>query len=183
MEPRATVERRSLRGSERRVVRALGEAMFSEDGEVSPARLDVLVDEVDAHVSAASRALSLGMRVLLFLVRISPILIFFRLRTIEKLSVGERVQVLSRLERSKLAGLSLAWVGWRTVTTLVFYEDPVELDALGYTVHERARYKRALPVVASAPPIPAESGVRLKDLDADDDHEHDHEHLDQPRVA
>lgn len=160
------------------VVRAIAEAMFSEDGEVDDARLDAHVHEVDAHVTAASRPLCAGLRILLFVVRIAPVLLFFRLSTIERLPVRERVTVLSRLERSKLVGLSLAFVGWRTVMTLVFYEHPVELRAIGYTVDERSRYKRglALPVLTTAP-APAESGVRLKDPDslaseaADDHHE------------
>lgn len=155
-------------------MRAIAEAMFSEDGEVDDTRLDEHVDEVDAHVTSASRTLCISLRMLLFVVRISPVLMLFRMRTLEKLSVAERVVVLSRLERSKLTGLSLAFVGWRTVMTLVFYEHPVELRALGYTTNERVRYKRALPVMA--PPVPAESGVRLRDPDSEigiaaDDHE------------
>jgi len=46
------------------------------------------------------------------------------LRTLERLTVDERVAVLTALERSRLAPLSLAFIGWRTVMTLVFYEDP-----------------------------------------------------------
>lgn len=169
----ADVERRCLRGSERRVVRAIAEAMFSEDGEVDGARLDAHVLEVDAHVTAASPMLCFGLRLLLLVVRIAPVLLFFRLRTLENLSVAERVVVLSRLERSRFTGLSLAFVGWRTVMTLVFYEDPVELRALGYTSHERSRYKRGLPIAppAAAVPVPAESGVRLRDPDASSERE------------
>ena len=173
----ADVERRCLRGSERRVVRAIAEAMFSEDGEVDAARLDAHVHEVDAHVTSASRVLCLGLRLLLLVVRISPVLLFFRFRTLEKLSVAERVVVLARLERSRFTGLSLAFVGWRTVMTLVFYEDPVELRALGYTSNERSRYKRGLPIAPIAPtmpaavPVPAESGVRLRDPDASSERE------------
>lgn len=167
------VERRCLRASERRVVRAIAEAMFSEDGEVDGARLDAHVLEVDAHVTAASPMLCLGLRLLLLVVRIAPVLLFFRLRTLENLSVAERVVVLSRLERSRFTGLSLAFVGWRTVMTLVFYEDPVELRALGYTSNERSRYKRGLPIAppAATVPVPAESGVRLRDPDASSERE------------
>jgi len=171
------VERRSLRASERRVVRAIAEAMFSEDGEVESARLDAHVHEVDAHVTSASRVLCLGLRLLLLVVRISPVLLLFRFRTLEELSVAERVVVLARLERSRFTGLSLAFVGWRTVMTLVFYEDPVELNALGYTSNERSRYKRGLPIApitVTTPalvPVPAESGVRLRDPDASSERE------------
>ncbi|MBS2016855.1 MAG: hypothetical protein JST00_28475 [Deltaproteobacteria bacterium] len=184
-EPRATRERRCLRAGERRVVRAIAEAMFSEDGEVESARLDALVDEVDEHVTAASPMITIGMRLLLVLVHFAPALVFFRLSTLGSLSVADRVKVLSRLERAQGSGLSLvslAFVGWRTVLTLVFYEDPVELQAIGYTSNERTRYKRALPL---AVPVPAESGVRLKDVDSETDLEaaHDAGETHEPRVA
>ena len=177
--------RTTLTPQDRVVLRAVAEAMFSEDGEVSPERLDAHLDEVDAFISSASKPLRAGLRFALFVVRIAPVLLFFRLRTIEALPIDERVRVLARLERSPLAYLSLAFIGWRTVMTLVFYEHPVELATLGYVSDERAVYKRRLalaPVavlarvaesvpepVGVAPPA-AESGVRLRDLDLDSAH-------------
>ena len=95
--------------------------MFSQDGEVERERLDAHLDEVDSFISSASKPLRFGLRITLFVVRIAPLLFFFRMRMIEKLSVDDRVEILSRLERSRLAGLSLAFIGWRTVMTLVFY--------------------------------------------------------------
>ena len=161
-------DRHTLTGRDRVVVRAIAEAMFSQDGEVSAARLDAHVTSVDRYVSAASRGIRFGLRVALLVVRFAPLIMLFRLRTLERLPVDERVALLARLEQSRLALLSLAFVGWRTVTTLVFYEDPTELRNVGYVGEERARYKRALPVVtaaaslvASVPP-PEESGVRLR---------------------
>ena len=44
--------------------------------------------------------------------------------------------------------------------TLLFYEDPMELRALGYADGDRKRHLRMLPA-------PLESGVRLRDLDVD----------------
>ena len=95
---------------------------------------------------------------------------------LESLSVDERVTVLTRLERSRFAELSLAFIGWRAVMTMVFYEHPAELEALGYA-SERKVYKRHLALVPAAAPMPAvapppeESGVRLRD-DADEDSAH-----------
>lgn len=160
--------------------------MFSQDGEVGGERLDAHLDEVDAFVSSASKPLRAGLRVALFIVRIAPVLLFFRMRMLETLGVDERVAVLTRLERSPLANLSLAFIGWRAVMTLVFYEHPIELEALGYRGAERKVYKRRLalaparvpsldslgPRVAAPvapPPPPEESGVRLRDADAGDD--------------
>lgn len=172
-------------------MRAIAEAMFSEDGEVEASRLDALVDEVDEHVTAASPMITVGMRLLLVLVHLAPALVFFRLSTLGALPVADRVKVLSRLERAQGSGLSLlslAFVGWRTVLTLVFYEDPVELQAIGYTSNERTRYKRALllaPLPAASVPVPAESGVRLKDVDSERALEiaHDAGDTHEPRVA
>lgn len=157
--------RRTLSSSDRFVLRAMAEAMFSEDGEVVRARLDANVREVDAFVSAASRMTRLGLRIALLFVRLSPILLFFRLSMLERLSVADRVTILSRLERSTWSNLSLAFIGWRTVLTLVFYEDETELRQLGYAP-TRERYKRALPMVATATPVPVDSGVRLRDTDS-----------------
>lgn len=137
--------------------------MFSEDGEVSPERLDAHVEEVDAFVSAASKPFRFGLRVALWIVRVSPILMLFRWRTLEKLSLAERVTLLGRLERSRVANLSLAFIGWRTIMTLAFYEDPVELRAIGYTTDERRRHQRRLAIAVVPPAL--ESGVRLKDAD------------------
>jgi hypothetical protein len=161
--------------------------MFSQDGEVEGGRLDAHLDEVDAFISNASKLTRVGLRLALFVVRLAPVLLFFRMRMFESLSVDERVSVLTRLERSRFAELSLAFIGWRSVMTIVFYEQPAELEALGYS-SERKVHKRRLalvaaavpkpmpmpmpmPMVAMAPP-PDESGVRLRD----DEHEHAHEH-------
>ena len=159
--------------------------MFSQDGEVDESRLDAHVEQVDGFISNASKQLRLGLRLALFIVRIAPVLLFFRMRMLESLSVDERVTVLARLERSRFAEMSLAFIGWRAVMTMVFYEHPAELEALGYASDERKVYKRRLalvpmaapipmpmpiPLVAVAPP-PEESGVRLRG-DADEDSGH-----------
>lgn len=183
--------RTTLRRSDRIVVRAIAEAMFSQDGEVTEARLDAHVADVDDYVSAASKPIGVGLRIALFVVRIAPILMLMNLRTLERLTVDERVAVLTALERSRLAHLSLAFIGWRTVMTLVFYEDPIELLSIGYAGEERLRHKRRLPALVVAPalvglapavrpaphvlvgvaPPAEESGVRLRtDGDADSEH-------------
>jgi hypothetical protein len=172
-------ERSTLTCGDRIVLRAVAEAMFSQDGEVEGGRLDAHLDEVDAFISNASKLTRVGLRLALFVVRLAPVLLFFRMRMFESLSVDERVSVLTRLERSRFAELSLAFIGWRSVMTIVFYEQPAELEALGYS-SERKVHKRRLALVATAAPMPLvamapppdESGVRLRD----DAHEHEHEH-------
>jgi hypothetical protein len=159
--------RQTLTYGDRIVVRAIAEAMFSQDGEVSETRLEALVAEVDGYVSAASRSIRLGLRIALLVVRIAPALMFFRMRKVERLSIDDRVVFLSRLERSPIALLSLAFISWRTVMTLVFYEDPIELRNMGYGGEERLRYKRrlpALPVVAPQILVPVEVLVTMVPL-------------------
>lgn len=156
--------RTTLTQGDRVVLRAIAEAMFSQDGEVELARLDAHLDELDALISAASKPLRFALRVALLVVRVAPLLFFFRMRTIERLAIDDRVAVLSRLERSRFINLSLAFVGWRSLMTVVFYEHPTELDNLGYA-SERKIYKRHL---ATLVPVPEDSGVRLRDADARD---------------
>ena len=91
------------------MVRAIAEAMFSEDGEVDAPRLDAHVHHVEAFLGATSQLTRLGLVIALRLVRLAPILFFFRLSTLERLSIGDRVCILSRLERSRSGGgLALA---------------------------------------------------------------------------
>lgn len=166
------------------MLRAMAEAMFAQDGEVDHTTLEAHLDDVDTFISSASRALRVGLRLALFVVRIAPLLLFFRMRTLERLSVDERVAVLSRLERSRIANLSLAFIGWRSVMTLVFYESPTELATAGYVSDERKVYKRHLAMLV---PVPDDSGVRLRDLDVrehDRDSDPPHEHApEEPAVA
>ena len=168
--PERFPERTTLTRRDRVVARAIAEAMFSQDGEIDVARLDAHLDEIDALISNASRPLRMGLRLALFVVRLAPVLLFFRMRMLESLSIDERVQVLTRLERSRFAELSLAFIGWRAVMTFVVYEHPTELATLGYA-SERKVHKRRLAVVAganvavpalAAAPAPEESGVRLR---------------------
>lgn len=176
-------ERTTLTRRDRVVARAVAEAMFSQDGEIDAARLDAHLDDIDAFISSASRPLRIGLRLALFVVRLAPVLLFFRMRMLESLSLDERVAVLTRLERSRFAELSLAFIGWRAVMTLVVYEHPSELATLGYA-SERKVHKRRLalvePRVAEQPEVtatakaPEESGVRLRgNGDGDGAAEHD----------
>lgn len=144
--------RTTVKPHQRPFLRALAEAMFSPDGEVAPARLEAFVDEFDAFISPASKTLRAGLALMAFAVRWSPLL-YLQLGPFEALSVDDRVRHLQRLERSKIAQLPLLVVAFKTVLTLLFYEDEEEQRAIGYPGPERHRYKRALPTapVASAP--------------------------------
>ena len=126
------------------VLRALAEALFSPDGELDDAALDALARDVDRFVSPASKTLRFGLKLMLDVVNLSP-LFFGTLRTFAALPVDARIRHLERLEASRVAQLPLLVVSYKTMMTMLFYDDPERLRAIGYS-HERARWRRALPV-------------------------------------
>jgi hypothetical protein len=154
-------QRTTLKPRHRPMVRAIAEAMFSPDGHVSDEKLEIFVDEVDRFVSPASKTLRFGLMVMLNLLRFSPFL-FFRFKTFDEMSVDDRIHHLERLERSRIRQLPLLVVGFKTILTMIFYEDKEEEKHFGYPGPERKRWKssptttttttttkRALPTVPS----------------------------------
>src|SRR5690242_16659366 len=101
MEPRTRdYKRTTLKARHRPVVRALAEAFF--DGEMSSARLDAFVDEIDRFMSATSKTLRFGLVMILTVIDLSP-LFFFRPTTFKNMNVAERVHHLEKLEASKVS--------------------------------------------------------------------------------
>lgn len=142
MEPLTKDFRRTtLRPRHRPTVRALADAMFSPDGEVSDARLDAFVDQVDRFVSPASKTLRFGLMLMLDVLQATP-LFFGRFRSFTALSREEQRLHLERLERSRVPQLPMIVVAYRTILTMLFYENESELRALGYPGPERKRYLR-----------------------------------------
>lgn len=139
-------QRTTLRAHHRPVLRALAEAMFAPDGEVSIARLDAFVEEVDRFISPASKTLRFGLLAMLFAIRWSPLL-FLRLKPFEALTVAERVHHLEALEKSKVRQLPMLVVAYKTILTMIFYEDEDEQRAIGYPGPARRRWR-------SGPPLP-----------------------------
>jgi hypothetical protein len=131
--------RTTLRPRHRRIVRALAEAFFSPDGEATHERLDAFVDEVDHFISPASKTLRFGLLMMLLVLRWSPLL-FGSLRLFDAMTVEQRVRHLERLDRSKLKQLPLIVVAYKTVMTMLYYEDEQELRRLGYPGHARLRH-------------------------------------------
>lgn len=135
--------RTTLRPRHRPIVRALAEALFSPDGEASPERLDAFVDEVDDFISPASKTLRFGLVMMLYVLRFSPLLFVLqtrKLRLFDDMTVEERVHHLERLDKSKVKQLPLIVVAYKTVMTMLYYEDEQELRGLGYPGHARKRY-------------------------------------------
>ena len=131
--------RTTLRPRHRPIVRALAEALFSPAGEATPERLDAFVDEVDHFISPASKTLRFGLVMMLGVLRWSPLL-YGKFTFFDAMTVDERIAHLERLDRSKVKQLPLIVVAYKTVMTMLFYEDPQELAGLGYPGHARKRY-------------------------------------------
>ena len=141
--------RTTLRPRHRPLVRALAEALFSPNGEATPERLDSFVDDVDAFISPASKTLRFGLVMMLHVLRWSP-LFFGRFRLFDDMTVEERVAHLERLDRSKVKQLPLIVVAYKTILTMLFYEDEDELRGLGYPGPERKRNLNVLPPAPKA---------------------------------
>jgi hypothetical protein len=141
-------QRTTLKPSHRPVVKAIAEAMFTPDGHVSAEKLDLFIEDVDRFISPASKTLRFGLVMMLHAIRWSPLL-YFRFKTFEELTVEERIHHLERLEKSKVKQLPLLVVGFKTILTMIFYEDKEEEKVFGYPGPERKRWK--LPVSAGQP--------------------------------
>jgi hypothetical protein len=150
-----------MKSGPRRIVLAIADAMFEpEDG---PERLAALVDEVFAFVSAASIASRVTLYAALWLLRLAPLFLVASYVPLERLDRDRRREILARVERTPLG---LAFVAWRMLLILHFYENPSELARVGYR-EERRRHLGVVPV-ASVTPAPVESGVQLRDDDEAD---------------
>ena len=76
---------------------------------------------------------------MLWAIKWSPFL-FGKFKTFESLDKEERLTHLERLERSKAKELPLLVVAYKTMMTMIFYEDEQELVGLGYPGPERKRW-------------------------------------------
>lgn len=129
--------RTTLRPHHRPVLRALAETLFSPDGEVPAERMDAFVEDVDRFISPASKTLRFGLVMMLNAINWSPLL-FLQPRTFASLSAEARAKHLERLEASKR--LVLLVVAYKTVLTMLFYEDEGEMRGIGYPGPERKRW-------------------------------------------
>jgi hypothetical protein len=118
----------------------LAEAYFAYDGPMDPVRLETFSQEVDRAVSTASKTLRFGLLLMLDVIMWSPLFLIGRFSTFEGLSLEDRGRFLTKLEHSKIVPLALIFVAWKTLLTMLFFEEPSELKALGYPGDDRKRY-------------------------------------------
>jgi hypothetical protein len=116
----------------RRVVRALGEALFHHDAGPRPEQLDALAARYEEHLGAVSGTLRFSLLVTLDVVRWLPVFFGAALAPFEDLAIAARASLLERLERSRTVTLVLLFVAHKTLLSMIFFEDPDELRAMGY---------------------------------------------------
>jgi hypothetical protein len=129
----------------RRVARALVEALLAlppRSGE-EPDAAERLVDRFDAHVGAVSRSLRPALLFALDWLRWLPLVLLVALRPFEELPVEARTHLLERMERSRSPLLFLPLVAYKTLLSMMHFEQTAELRELGYPGEDRLRWKRA----------------------------------------
>ena len=129
-------------------MRALTEAFFTDDQPLAPERMDAYVDDVDDHMSRASKTLRFGLLLMIEALRLLPPLIVRRFRVFDDLDLEDRVTMLQRMDRSRFPIFPLIIVAFKTLMTMGWFEDEAMLRSMGYPGEARERYKRSLPVAA-----------------------------------
>jgi hypothetical protein len=133
-------ERTTLLPRHVRLVPALAEAYFAYEGPMDERELIAFTREVDRAISTASKTLRFGLKLMLDVISLSPPFLLGKVSTFGSLTLDDRATLLHRLERSKIVPLALVFVAWKTLLTMIFFEDDRGMKALGYPGPERTRY-------------------------------------------
>lgn len=130
--------RRALSASSRAVVRALVDALFSDeddDSGLSPARPDLaerVVDEFDLFIGAGSTDLRRGFVLLLLAIEWLPFFAIGAFSRASRLPLARRLAYLQALEHSKLGLFTMLFVGLKLPLTMLAFETGPELRATGF---------------------------------------------------
>lgn len=131
-------ERRALRPSQRVIVRALSEALFSDDapdGAPVPPPADLLdrvVEEFDFTVGAASPDLRRGFTVLCGLIETLPGIVIGTPARMSRLPLPARIDYLRALEGSRIGLLATLLVAFKIPLVMVAYDQGKELALTGF---------------------------------------------------
>jgi len=137
--------RTTLHPRHRALVPKLAEAYFAWEGPMDPARLEEFSAEVDRAISTASKTLRFGLVLMLDFILVSPLLILGTPSLFDTLSLEDRARFLVKLEHSRIITITLVFIAWKTLLTMLFFEDDEGLRALGYPGPERRRYLTVKP--------------------------------------
>jgi hypothetical protein len=125
--------RAHLSVGQRKVVRAIAEALFFDGENHVPAhRLDWLVGDVDDYFSAISETTQAAIRMGLWVVQRSPMLLSGRLKTLSALTIDERLEYLHRLESTRATPLLMLFVVIKVMLAAVYFEHPEALAETGF---------------------------------------------------
>jgi len=143
-----------LSARERRVIRALAEALYDLRGDDEVA-LPHILGEVQAWLAAPDSVLRTGLRALLLVIELSPVRFGFGAHTMSRLPLGRRVRYLEVLDARTDSPLSI----WKTLLGTAYFDHPTGAAEMGREPREtegdvpRLRLGRSrrlpLPVVPS----------------------------------
>jgi hypothetical protein len=132
--------RTTLRPRQRRMIRAIAEALFTDEAPLDGAMLDAFVTNIDGFMSPASKTLRAGLMLLLEVLRWLPIVVVRKVSTFDDLPIETRTEMLDRMDRSRFSLFPLIVVAFKTMLTIPYYEDDARLRAIGYPGEARKRY-------------------------------------------
>lgn len=132
----------TLAPRQRAVVYALGEALFHHAEGPTSEQLDRVTADVEAHLAPVSWPQRTAILLALELVRWLPLFLFVGFETFDRVSVPKRLGILERMDRSRAVVLQMPLVAFKTLLSLLFFEQTAELRAMGYPGDERKRWLR-----------------------------------------
>lgn len=123
------------------MIAAIAEALFSRDEKpLEPVMLDAFVTNIDGFMSPASKTLRSGLVLMLELLRLLPLVVVGKFSLFDDLPIATRTRMLDAMDRSRFSFFPLIVVAFKTMLTLVYFEDDARLRAIGYPGEERKRY-------------------------------------------
>ncbi len=123
------------------MVRAIAEALFSEDGKpLDDAMLEEFTTNIDGFMSPASKTLRFGLMLMLEALRWLPVFMVRKIAAFDELPIATRTEMLERMDRSRISFFPLMVVAFKTMLTIAHFEDDARVRALGYPGEDRRRY-------------------------------------------
>lgn len=123
------------------MVRAIAEALFSEDGKpLDGAMLEEFTTNIDGFMSPASKTLRFGLMLMLEALRWLPIFMLRKFAAFDDLPIPTRTEMLERMDRSRISFFPLMVVAFKTMLTIAYFEDEARVHAIGYPGDERKRF-------------------------------------------
>ncbi|MBI5536786.1 MAG: hypothetical protein HY898_28960 [Deltaproteobacteria bacterium] len=131
-------ERRGLRPAQRRIVRAIAQALLSDADErglpIPPDDLwlDEVVDDFDKMIGAGSPDIRRGFFALTMLMERMPVVMMGSVRGASKLSLADRIVLLEALENSRMGLLATLMVAFKIPITMIAYDQGEALAMTGF---------------------------------------------------